>query len=344
MCLGYDAFFVSRAGFHARRRHGSIMSDINTKNTVSLHPRVRRVGKLRRIYGQQKYLYLLLLPGVVLLFLFDYVPMYGASIAFKDFNPIRGILGSDWVGLKHFEKFVGSTFFWRVLRNTLILNVYHILFAFPAPIVLALLLNEIQNVRFKRAIQTVTYLPHFISWVTVGGFIIALLSPSQGIISVISRLLYDRPARVFPLIEPRYFRAILVTSSIWKEAGWGSIIYLAAIAGIDPQLYDAAVMDGANRFRQTLHVTLPSIVPTIAVLLVLRFGHMLSSNFEQVFVLYSPSVYSVGDVISTFVFREGLGKANFSYTTAVGLFQSVVGFVLIITANRFSRRLGGSLW
>jgi len=254
-----------------------------------------------------------------------------------------GIWGSRWVGLQQFYKLLSSMFFQRVFVNTILISLYNLAWGFPMPIILALLLNEIAKTGLKRVIQTITYLPHFLSWVIIGGFIFNLLSPSQGLLVSISRLFgfrYD----FAPLADPRYFRTILVTSSIWQNVGWGTILYLAAITGIDPELYDAADIDGAGRFRKMFNITLPGIMPTIATLLILRMGGVMNSNFEQIFVLYSPSVYSVGDVISTYVYREGIGKANFSYTTAMDLFRSVINFILIIITNRISRMMGRSMW
>jgi putative aldouronate transport system permease protein len=266
-------------------------------------------------------------------------------IAFKNFNPILGIVRSPWVGLKHFEKLFDSIFFWRIFKNTLIINLMQLALGFPAPIILALLLNEVRHSTFKRSVQTITYLPHFLSWVIAGGFVVTLLSPNQGIISLFSKLFTGEKADLYLMIQPQWFRWILVGSEIWKSVGWGSIIYIAAISGINPELYEAATMDGTNRWQNMAYITLPSIASTIIVLFILRVGRIMGSNFEQIFVLYSPNVYSTGDVISTYVFREGLGKGKYSYTTAIGLFQSVIGFVLMVITNGVSRRIGqSSLW
>lgn len=299
---------------------------------------------LKRLY-LQKHLYLMIIPALLFIIVFNYVPMYGVIIAFKKFNPLLGIMGSPWAGLEHFEALLSSQFFWRAFWNTIIINVYKLIFAFPAPILFALLLNEIRNSAFKRTIQTITYMPHFISWVIVGGFIVSLLSPNEGVISAVSNLLTGHKSDIYMMIDEKYFRGILVASSIWKEIGWGSIIYMAAIAGIDVMLYEAAFMDGAGRLKQVWHITLPSIMPTIAVLLILNIGSMLGSDFEQVFVLYNPNVYSVGDVLSTFIYREGLQGMKFSFATAVGLFLSVIGVVLLSASNMISKRiLDTNLW
>ena len=290
-------------------------------------------------------LYLFILPGLIISVLFHYLPIYGVSIAFKNFNPILGISGSNWVGLRYFTKLFQSIFFWRILENTLVINIMQLAIGFPAPIILALLLNEIKNVQFKRAAQTITYLPHFISWVIVGGFVVEMLSPNSGVIAMVSQALTGEKNEAFLLIQPQWFRWILVYSGIWKTVGWGSIIYIAAISGINPELYEAAIIDGSNRWQQVIHITLPSIAPTITILFILRVGQIMGTNFDQIYVLYSPNVYSTGDVISTYVFREGLGKGQYSYTTAIGLFQSVIGFVLMLISNTVSKRISSnSLW
>lgn len=270
--------------------------------------------------------------------------MYGILIAFKQFNPLHSIWGSKWIGLQNFKELFDAAFFWRAFKNTIVLNLYQILFAFPGPILFALLLNEIRNVVFKRWMQTVTYFPHFLSWVVVGGFAVAILSPNTGVLATITEWFGGERYSEFLLTDPKAFRTILIVTELWKNMGWGAIIYLAAITGVNPEYYDAAVIDGAGRFKQALHVTLPAIMPTIVVLLVLRIGNMMGSDFEQIYVLYSPNVYEVGDVLSTYVFRLGLFQGKYSYTTAVGLFQSIIGFTLIVLANRLSRRAGGALW
>jgi putative aldouronate transport system permease protein len=302
-------------------------------------------SRFRYDFNRHKSLYFFILPGLVILILFNYLPIYGVTIAFKNYNPLFGIMGSKWVGLKYFDKLFNSIFFWRIFKNTLIINFLQLIFGFPAPIILALLLNEVRNTAFKRSVQTVTYLPHFLSWVIAGGFVVTLLSPNQGVISFFSELFTGKKSDLYLMIQPQAFRWILVGSSIWKNVGWGSIIYIAAISGINPELYEAATMDGVNRFQKIVYITLPSIFSTIIVLFILRIGQIMATNFEQIFILYSPNVYSTGDVISTYVFREGLGKGQYSYTTAIGLFQSVIGFVLMIAANTLSKRLGqNSLW
>jgi putative aldouronate transport system permease protein len=293
---------------------------------------------------RDKYLYLLLLPIFAYYFTFKYTPMFGEIIAFKNYRFADGIWGSQWVGLKHFNRLFTSPDFFNVLKNTLLLNVYSIVFAFPVPIILALLLNEVRVEWYKRTIQNLLYIPHFISWVVLGGIVIALLSPSTGIVNMVLVKLFG--------IEPIYFMAStfwwpisFILSGIWQNAGWGTILYLAAMAGIDPQLYEAAKIDGASKLRRIWHVTLPGIRSTIAILLILRVGQMMDVGFEHIFVLQNKAVSEVANVISTYVYHVGLEGAQYSYTTALGLFQSIIGLILIVSVNRLIKALGeNGLW
>lgn len=288
-------------------------------------------------------LYALLLPGILLIFIFKYIPMYGIVIAFQDFNIFKGIAGSTWVGLKHFSTLFTSDGFYRVLINTLLISSYKIVFLFPIPIIVALLLNEIKKAICKKFVQTVIYLPHFISWVIVCGMFITLLSPSSGFMKFIIGNSGDKP--IILLTDRRFFRGLMVIIQGWKEVGWGTIVYLAAITGVDPQMYEAATIDGAGRLRKMWNITLPSITPTIIMLLILRMGSVLDAGTEQILLFYSPIVYDVADVIGTFVYRMGLGKLEYSFSTAVGLFNSLVGFILIISANKISRKYASmSIW
>lgn len=288
-------------------------------------------------------LYLIMAPGIVYFLLFKYVPMFGIAIAFQDYSPFAGIRGSDWVGLGHFARLFHDADFYRLLGNTVLISVYKLVWGFPAPVVLALLLNEIRLRAFKRTIQTFVYLPHFLSWIIIGGLLTNLLSPSTGIVNSLIKWLGMEP--VFFLTDTNWFRTILVASGIWKEAGWGAILYLAALAGINPELYEAAIMDGANKWRQIWHITLPSIMSTLVILLLLRLGHLLEVGFEQIFVLYNPLVYSISDVFDTYVYRTGISKADFSYPAAIGLFQSVVGLVLVVAANKLAKAVSGhGIW
>lgn len=301
----------------------------------------RKAAWMRHM-ARYKWLYIFLIPGCLYLLVFKYVPMFGIVIAFKDFSLVRGIWASPWIGFENFQYLFQSADFYKVLRNSLILSSYHIVFGFPAPIILALMLNEVRNVAFKRISQTVLYLPHFISWVVLSGMIINFLSPSTGPVNHVITGLGFEPISF--LLKPEYFRTILVSAEIWKGAGWGTIIYLAAMTGIDPSLYESAKLDGASRLQQMRYITLPSIASTITVLLVLQMGHVLDNGFEQVFLLYNPATYDVADVFETFTYRIGLIDGRMSFAAAVGLFKAVVGFVMVVAANRIARFFGNQLW
>ncbi|OXM14403.1 ABC transporter permease [Paenibacillus herberti] len=291
----------------------------------------------KRIMGY-KMLYVMLLPAIVFLVIFSYIPMYGATIAFKDFWITKGIMGSPWVGLEHFQKIFETDKFWQVFRNTIEINLLRLVFGFPAPILLALLLNEVRLKFFKRSIQTIIYLPHFISWVTIAGIIFSVLS-IDGLVNSIIVALGGSPINF--LTNNDLFRPLLVLSGIWKEVGWGTIIYMAALAGINPDLYEAATVDGANRFKQAVYITLPSLLPIISILLILNFGSMMNGGFDQVFNMYNAMVYESGDVIDTYVYRIGLTQGKYSMATAIGLFLNVINFVLLMIVNYTSKKLGG---
>lgn len=284
-------------------------------------------------------IYLLALPGLVLLIVFRYLPMYGVTIAFKDYNVIKGILGSDWIGLENFARLTASDAFRRAFRNTVTLSVLRMLFGMPVPILFALLLNEVNLVLFKRTIQTIVYIPHFISWVVIAGIFIDLLSPSIGLVNRAIELFGGEP--IFFLTNLKWIRPVIVSTEVWKEFGWGAIIYLAAIMGTDQELYQAAAIDGAGRIRQTIHVTLPAIWGTFIVLLIMRLGSIMGANFEQIYTIYNPTVYAKIDVIDTYVFRTAFDTLDFGYTTAAGLFTQVIGCVLLMTSNTLVRRVGG---
>lgn len=288
--------------------------------------------------------YLILLPGIIYFIIFHYVPMYGIIIAFKDFKPMKGIIDSPWVGLKNFTDFFLHPSFAITFKNTLLISFYKILLGFPFPIILALLLNEIRCSSFKRTIQTVTYFPHFMSWVVVAGLVSTVLSPSSGIINQIIKALGIQP--IYFMADPRYFRGVLVLSDIWKEMGWGSIIYLASIAGISPELYEAAIVDGANKWQQIKSVTIPCIASTIVMMLILRVGSILNAGFDQIFVMYNANVYDVSDIIDTFVYRMGLESAKYSFATAVGLFKSIIGFIMVLGTNKIAKMIDeeNALW
>ncbi len=288
-------------------------------------------------------LYLALVPGIAFLLLFKYTPMYGIIIAFKDFNIFDGMAASEWVGLKHFEKLFSSESFLNVFQNTLIISLYKIVFLFPLPIIVAILLNELKNMAFKKGIQTVIYLPHFLSWVIVSGLFIDMLSINGGIVNRILIGLGGEPIRFF--LDSDIFRSVLIFTAGWKEVGWSTIVYLAALTSIDPQLYEAAKIDGANRWKQTLHITLPGLIPIILLMFILRLGNILEAGTEQILVMYNPGVYNVADVIGTYVYRIGLGNQDYSFSTAVGLFDSVIAFFLILSGNALSRKyLQRGIW
>ncbi len=279
-----------------------------------------------------------------LLVLFHYLPIFGIVIGFKDFSPFKGILQSDWVGFKHFKYFLTNVDFWRVMKNTIVINLAKLIFGFPVPIIFALLLNELWFNKAKRTIQTLSYLPHFISWVVVAGIVTTLLSPTRGIVNFARMRFFGLEPEYF-LANASYFVPIIVISGIWKQFGMGSVYYIASIASIDQDLYEAASIDGAGRLLQTWHITLPGLRNISIVLLVLRIGSMLTIGFEQIFLLYNPLVYEGGDVISTYTYRLGIEQVQYSLTSAIGLSQSVVNFILVFPANKLAKRVAGwSLW
>ena len=287
-------------------------------------------------------IYLMLVPVIVYLLIFCYAPMYGIVIALKDFKPRLGIMGSDWVGLKYFKEFVGSVFFGRTLKNTLMLSGLNLLFGFCAPIVFAILLNEVRNLRFKKVVQTVTYLPHFITTVIIASLIL-IFTDSDGFITQIVNSIIGHEGSLIG--DKHMFRPIYVISDIWQSFGWGSIVYLAAIMGINPELYEAARIDGANKFKQIIHVTLPGMLPIIVIMFIMAVGGLMNVGWEKAFLLQSPVTYDTSDIISTFVYRKGFEDMNYSYSAAVGLFNSVINLILLAGANFMSRKVNGnSLW
>lgn len=286
----------------------------------------------------------MMVPAVIYYIIFNYAPMYGVLLAFKDFKITQGILGSPWVGFKHFEMIFEDPYFYTVLRNTLIISVYKLLFGFPVPVLFALMLSEITSTKFKRVVQTVSYLPHFISWVVLGGIFFTIFS-LDGPVNMIVHLFGGEKALF--LADERYFRTILVVTSIFQGFGWGSIIYFAALSNIDPQLHEAAVMDGAGRFQRMFHISIPMLAPVIAIMLILSMSGILDAGFDQIFNMYNVKVYNVADIIDTYVYRKGLVEMDYSYATAVGLFKSVIALLLIVTVNTVVKRLGGkehALW
>jgi putative aldouronate transport system permease protein len=297
------------------------------------------VKDIRRDY----WLYIFMILPLAFYVIFKYVPMYGAIIAFKDFKIGLGISGSRWVGLQQFTRLFKTPDFLKILKNTLLLNIYALVFGFPVPIILAILLNEVQRSLFKKLNQSILYLPHFISWVVLAGIFVQMLSPSTGIVNMILKAVGIKP--IYFMASNFWWPIMFVISGIWQGAGWGSIIYLAAVSSIDPELYEAARIDVANKPQQIWHITLPGIKATIAIMLILRMGSMMDIGFEHIYNLQNPAVYDVADVISTYVYRVGIMGAQYSYTTAIGLFQSAISLVLVISTNKITRMMGeNSLW
>jgi len=291
-----------------------------------------------------KYLQLMIIPGIIYFIIFHYIPMYGIIIAFKDYNMKLGILGSRWVGFENFVRFFNHPHFFRLVRNTFLLNLYNLIWSFPAPIILALFLNEVRNLTYKKIVQTVSYLPHFISTVSVVGIIFMLLSPQGGLVNnVLGKLFNIEP--IYFVAEPKWFRTIFIVSGIWQNVGWDAIIYIAALTAINYELYEAATIDGASRFKQMLHISIPGILPTISIMLILRIGGMMSSNTDKVLLLQLPITYEVSDVIGTYVYRRGLVMSEYSFSTAVDLFNNVINIILLVIANTVSRKVSeNSLW
>ncbi|NOU64496.1 ABC transporter permease subunit [Paenibacillus sp. LMG 31461] len=299
--------------------------------------------QFQKRWHNSKYLMLLFLPALIYYLLFKYVPMFGILISFKDYNTFKGVWASEWVGLKYYSLFFHSPDFLKLLKNTVLLGISKVVFGFPAPIILALLLNEVRRATLKRLVQSISYLPHFISNVVVVSMMFLFLSPTSGLVNnVIQWFGYD--AMNFMQNED-YFRAIYILSEIWQHVGWETIIYLAALSAIDPQLYEAARVDGANRRHQLLHITIPGIRPAIIILFILNIGHVLDIGFEKVLLMLNPSIYATADVLSTYVYRTGIQSMNYSYATAIDLFSSIINLIFILTANWISRRTSEtSLW
>lgn len=288
-------------------------------------------------------LYVLALPTIICIIIFSYAPMYGAIIAFKDYKVNMGILGSPWVGLKYFKQFINLPNFETLLENTLKISIYSLLWGFPAPILLALMLNQVRSNRYKRFVQTVTYAPYFISTVVLVSMLNIFLTPSSGFINKIIEN-FGGQAITF-MGEPKWFRTVYVASGVWQGAGWGAIIYLAALGGVDPSLYDAAMVDGASKMQRLIHIDIPCILPTIVIMFILNMGSLLNVGYEKAYLMQNSLNIPVSEIISTYVYKIGLIKGNFSFSAAVGMFNSVINFVLVISANYISRRLTeNSLW
>lgn len=314
--------------------------DVKTTHPTKAHQLPGSFGQLLRRIWRYRAVYLILLPGLIYFTLFRYGPLYLAQIAFKNFQPLLGVEGSPWVGLQNFLYFFHSYYFGQLITNTLTISTAKLIFGIPPAIILAIAFSEARFLKLARLTQTVAYLPHFLSWVVMFGVLLALLSPGEGLVNQVFGKVGAQPIDF--LTDPNWFRAILVSSDIWKETGWAAIIYLAALLSIDPAQYEAAAIDGASRWRRVWHISLPGIKDVIVLVTLLRLGNILDAGFSQIFVLYSIPVYNVGDVIDTWVYRQGLLNFQFSLATAVGLFKGVIGLILIIVANRAAKRLAGS--
>lgn len=301
--------------------------------------RPKRGSSLIQLMWKYKALYFISLPGIAYFLIFKYIPLGGSIIAFQDYNIFKGFTGSEWVGFANFVTMFEHYDFLRILKNTVLIGLYDLIIAFPAPIILAILLNELRLVVFKRVIQTVVYMPHFLSWVVIAGMSVAILSPSTGVLNQLLALFGAEP--LYFLGDNSYIRSVLVGSGIWRDMGYGTILYLAALAGINPELYEAAEIDGANRWKQTLRITLPALIPTIMILFLLHIGKFLDFGFERVWVFLNALNTENGEILDTYIYRAGLLSQQYSYTTAVGLFKSVIGLVLVMMGNYFSKKTTG---
>lgn len=296
-------------------------------------------------FGKQWDLQLMVLPALAAVFIFSYIPMYGILTAFQEFNIFKGFLASPWVGFEQFEYFFTSDDFGNIMRNTIVISFLKFFIGFPAPIILALMLNEVRNMAFKRFVQTVSYLPNFISWVIVSGLVISLLSVDNGSINILLMKLGLINEPIGWLNFSEYFWGILISANVWKTVGFSSIVYLAAISGVNPQLYEAAQMDGASRFKQIIHITIPSIMPVVILFMILAIGELLTAGFEDILLLAkNPAIWDVSDSLDVYVYREGIQQQRYSYATAVGLFRAVVSVILLTIANYTARKSGNSLW
>lgn len=298
----------------------------------------RKKGSTKKYFWSNRYLYLLLLPCIIYFIVFNYIPLYGLILAFKDFKFSKGILGSAWVGLENFRYLFNLDTFYSVLKNSLFLSILRLILCFPIPILLTLALNEVPFFRFKRFLQTSLYLPYFISWVVIGGILVNLLSPSWGIVNGVIKAMGETP--IFFLGKADYFRGLVVVSSIWKNAGWDTIIYLAAISSINPELFEAATIDGASRLQRIWYITLPGIRGTIVILLLLTVGNLMNNGFEQIYMLQNGSNLAVSEVFETYTYRLGIINGRLSFATTVGMFSSVVGFTLLLISNKFAKIMG----
>lgn len=326
---------------------------MNNSSNAAVMPVMTKKEKRRRKWEKvkrYKYLYVMMIPAVVTLLLFNYLPMFGILIAFKDYKLVGGVFGSPWAanhGMEYFIKLFSEPYALKVLKNTILISLYRLLWGMPAPLLLALLINEVGNKLFKKTVQTVSYLPHFLSWVIVAGIINNIFSPSSGIVPIITKLFTGSGSQMSLLTEPKYFRTVLVVTDIWKEIGWSSILYLATISGIDVSQYESAIIDGASRFQRMIYITLPSLIPLVVTLLIMRCGSILNGGFDQIFNMQNEMVKDVSDIIDTYTYRIGLVEMDYGFSSAVGLFKSVVGIIMIFATNWISKKLTGedhALW
>ncbi len=307
------------------------------KPAIGKHSKFREVSKYKQLYT-------LMIPGMLLILIFAYIPMMGIVIAFKDYTFVGGIFGSEWVGIKHFRKIFSDPYFYTVLRNTLVISLYKLFFNFVTPVAFAILLNEIKNRRYKKIVQTASYLPYFISWIVLSGIIASVFS-MDGAVNAVVQFFGGNPKSF--MTDKSIFRGILVGTEMWKSFGWNAIVYLAAISGIDPTLYEAATVDGASRFKRIFHITIPAIMPVICIMLILNSASILNAGFDQVFNLYNDSVMEIADIIDTYVYRKGIEELQYSYSTSIGLFKSVICMLLMLISNTAVRKMGGeeyALW
>ena len=296
-----------------------------------------------KVFKKDYQLYLLALPAIIFFVIFHYIPMYGVQIAFKDFIAVKGITGSPWVGFKHFNRFFTSFQFWRLMKNTLGISIYQLIASFPIPIIMALLLNQTRNQKFKKVVQTVTYAPHFISVVVLTGMMYIFLSPRNGIVNQLLMFLGQEP--IFFLGDAKYYKSVFVFSGVWQNAGWGSIIYLAALSGINTELYEAAKVDGATKLQTIWNIDIPGIMPTAVILLIMNVGRIMDVGFQKAYLLQNPLNVSSAEIISTYIYKIGLIQSQFSYSTAIGLFNTVINIILLVSVNKFAKKIGEtSLW
>lgn len=312
------------------------MNNTAAQSTAVIVPKPQ--SSLWKRIVRNRYIYLMILPGFLYFIIFKYIPMFGLIISFQDYQPYKGIMGSEWVGMEHFKRLFTDSEFWNIFKNTLVVFVVNIVFYFPVPIILALMLNEVSHAYFKRVVQTIVYIPHFLSWVIVVSISFVLLTMDGGLINELIVFFGGQPVNF--LMSEEWFNPIYVLQVIWREAGWGTIVYLAAMAAIDPGLYEAARMDGAGRFRQIWHITIPSIRSVVIVLLILKVGSVLDTSFEHIYLLLNSMNKNVAEILDTYVYTAGLKQGQFSFSTAVGLFKSVIGLLLVLFSNWLAKKFG----